>query len=342
MCDAKTCAAISPAKDPLIARTIPERSIPVPGHVSGDLQQVIRSSPARTARAIPRSDAEWRAEVANLDRAEDKPAVIAELLKEFPARIEQETTAGVHTYTITPSQVPFRNRARAFVYVHGGGYVMSAGELGIDEAVLLAGHSEMRIIAVDYRMPPDSPFPAAVDDVVAVWRDVVSALNPTNVGIGGTSAGGGLAIAAVMKLRAMGLPLPGAVYAGTPWVDLTNSGDSMSTNEYLDNGLSGYADWMIGAARLYAGAHDVRDPLISPVFGDFSRFPPTILLSGTRDMLLSDTVRTHRKLRAAGIPAELHVFEAMSHAEYCTVWKTPESREAYCEVTTFLDRHLGH
>jgi acetyl esterase/lipase len=125
-----------------------------------------------------------------------------------------------------------------------------------------------------------------------------------------------LALAAVHQFKALDLPLPGAIFAGTPWADLTKTGDTLFTNEGLDRVIVTYDGTPRAAARLYAGSHSMRDPLISPVYGSFERFPPTILISGTRDMLLSDTVRTHQKLLAAGTVAELHVFEAHSHAEY--------------------------
>ena len=110
-----------------------------------------------------------------------------------------------------------------------------AGEAGISgEAILLAHYTRMKVVSIDYRMPPDHPFPAAVDDSVAVWHELVRAVKPRNIGIGGGSAGGGLTLAVVMKLRELKLPLPGAIYVSAPWADLTCSGDSLVTNDYID------------------------------------------------------------------------------------------------------------
>ena len=134
--------------------------------------------------------------------------------------------------------------------------------------------------------------------------------------------------------------MPGAIYLGTPWADLTDTSDTIHTNEAIDRVLLNYDGWLSAAARLYAGDHELTHRLISPVYGDFDEFPPTYLISGTRDMLLSDTVRVHRKLRAAGVEADLNVYEGMSHAGYMIVANSPESEQVYAELGDFLLEHL--
>lgn len=323
-----------------IGREVPARIIPVPSDVSPEMQESIRRTPSPPL-SIPRTADEWHAELAKFEPPKQIHEAILALEKKFPVTVASGQTAGVATYTVMPPIVPRRNRNRVFVYVHGGGYLGGGGEAGLDEAILLAHYSRMKVISVDYRRPPEHPFPAAVDDAVAVWREVVRSVEAKNAGIGGASAGGGLAMAIVMTLRDLKLALPGAVFAGSPWADLTNSGDSAAANEYLDVVLSGKAEWLLAAGRLYAGTHNIRDPRISPAFGDFSNFPATILVTGTRDFLLSDTVRVHRKLRAARVEADLLVFEAMSHGDFVKLPDLPESEEAYHQIVQFLDRHLG-
>ena len=190
-------------------------------------------------------------------------------------------------------------------------------------------------------MSPDYPFPAALDDAVAVWKEVIQTYKPENTGLFGTSAGGGLTLATVHKLKELNLPLPAAIAPCTPWSDLTNIGDTYFTNEYIDNMVITRTGILEASAKLYAGDYDLKNPLISPFYGSFKGFPPTILISGTRDMLLSDTVRVHRKLREAGIEADLQVFEGMSHAEYIPVFNAPESKEVFQEIVFFFDKHLG-
>ena len=138
----------------------------------------------------------------------------------------------------------------------------------------------------------------------------------------------------------MGLDLPGALWAGTPWADLSKTGDSLFTNEGVDRSLVTYDGLLEGAAKLYAGGQDLKTPLISPVYGHFEGFPPTSLVTGTRDLFLSDTARVHRKLRVAGVAADLNVYEAVSHAEYASMLGSPESEQVYGELGEFLRRHL--
>jgi len=116
----------------------------------------------------------------------------------------------------------------------------------------------------------------------------------------GTSTGGGMTLAMILRAKQEGLALPAAIAPGTPWSDLTETGDSYKTNEWLDNVLVSYSGYLSHAAALYANGHDMKDPQLSPIYGDFHGFPPAILTTGTRDLFLSNTVRTHRKLREAG------------------------------------------
>ena len=203
------------------------------------------------------------------------------------------------------------------------------------------GYSGMKVISVDYRMPPDFPYPAALDDAMAVWKEVVKTTNPKNIAIFGTSTGGGMTLAMVLRAEKEGLPLPAATAPGTPWSDMTKTGDTYFTNEMVDNVLVSDDGWLGDAAKLYANGHDLKDPMLSPVYGDFQGFPPTILTSGTRDLFLSNTVRVHRKMRAAGVDAELQVFEGQSHAQYQADPFAPETKEYFAEVTQFLDKHLA-
>src|SRR5207248_1014202 len=135
---------------------------------------------------------------------------------------------------------------------------------------------------------------------------------PENMAICGTSTGGGMTLAMILRAKQENLTLPAAIAPGTPWSDLTETGDTYKTNEWLDNILVSYNGYLTHAAQLYANGHDLKDPQLSPIYGEFRGFPPAILISGTRDLFLSNTVRTHRKLPQAGVEAQLEVFEGMS------------------------------
>src|SRR5215470_7088339 len=205
----------------------------------------------------------------------------------------------------------------------------------------MAGYGGFKVVSIDYRMPPDHPYPAAMDDAIAVWKEAVKMADPRNMAIFGTSTGGGMTLAMILRAKKEGLPLPAAIAPGTPWSDLTETGDSYKTNEWLDNVLVSYSGWLGHAAKLYANGHDLKDPQLSPIYGDFSGFPPAILTSGTRDLFLSNTVRVHRKLRQAGVVSDLHVFEGQSHAQYAGDPFAPETKEHFGELAAFFDKYLA-
>jgi monoterpene epsilon-lactone hydrolase len=190
-------------------------------------------------------------------------------------------------------------------------------------------------------MPPDAPYPAALDDAMTVWKAASSMAAPANMAIFGSSAGGALTLSMVLRAKQENLPLPGAIAPGTPMADLTETGDSFHANAMLDNVLVAPGTSCDARARLYASGRDLKDPLLSPLYGDMHGFPPAILTTGTRDLLLSNTVRVHRKLRQAGVEAVLQVYEGLSHAQYLRDPAAPESREAFEEIARFFDTYLG-
>ena len=152
-----------------------------------------------------------------------------------------------------------------------------------------------------------------------------------------------MVLSLVQRAKREGLPLPGAVMSGTPWSDLSKTGDSYYTNDGVDGTLSYDAFWE-GVAKLYANGRDLKDPQLSPVYGDFNGFPPTYLVTGTRDLFLSNTVRVQQKLLQAGVPTQLEVEEGQYHLGYfdATGVDAPEGVELYSHVGQFFDAHLGH
>src|SRR5260370_34397526 len=144
-----------------------------------------------------------------------------------------------------------------------------------------------------------------------------------------------------LKAKELGLAMPGAIASGTAMSDVTKVGDTFRTNAMLDNVLVSPDGFCDDGAKVYANGHDLKDPLLSPVYGDMKGFPPTILTSGTRDLLLSNTVRVHRKLRQARGEAELHVYEAQSRAQDMRAANAPGTREAFEGIARFCTPHLG-
>ena len=218
--------------------------------------------------------------------------------------------------------------------------MLGAGRAGLPEAIIIAHLVKIPVVSIDYRMPPEHPFPAALDDVLAVWRSLLAERPAKAMALGGTAAGGGLILASTLRFMELGLETPGALWAGTPWADLTKTGDSHFTNEGIDRGLVSYHGALEVSANLYADGRDLGTPLISPVYGDFVGFPPTYLVTGTRDLFLSDVVRVHRKMRVAGVVADLNVYEGVSHGDYAFVMDSPEMDQVFGELGEFLLRHL--
>jgi acetyl esterase/lipase len=224
----------------------------------------------------------------------------------------------------------------AFLDFHGGALVFGGGEACRAQARMQADRHGARCYGVDYRMPPEHPYPAALDDAVSAYRYVLERHAPSRIIIGGRSAGGNLAVALLLRARDEGLPLPAGLILFSPQVDLTESGDSFQVNQMVDVVLPGS---LMRNNELYAGGADLSHPYLSPLFGDFSGFPPTFLQSGTRDLFLSNAVRMHRALRRADVDAELHVFEAMPHGGF--QGNTPEDHELAAEVSRFVRARWG-
>ncbi|MFK5596220.1 alpha/beta hydrolase [Methylobacterium sp. HMF5984] len=325
---------------PLPPREVPAKTIPVPGTVSPALQAII-AQPLRTNWDKPPTTPDGWKQLSDGFATLAAPQ-IGPMSERLRVTVAPTTIDGVRAYTITPTDIPAANRERIAIHVHGGCYVLNPREAALPEAMLLAGFGRMKVIAVDYRMPPEAFFPAALDDGMTVYKAVLRTTAPGRIAVFGSSAGGALTLAMMLRARAEGLPLPGAIAPGTPMSDATQRGDSFQTNARVDNVLVSPAGFCDAATKFYAAGHDLTDPLLSPINGDVRGFPPTILTTGTRDLLLSNTVRMHRKLRQAGVEAALQVFEGQSHAQFYRDDRVPEVKEAFEEIASFLDRHLAH
>ena len=320
-------------------RELPAKSVPIPDTVSPQMQKLIAAPLTPTWNVIPTTPEGWKEQVkAGYDAAMKGLPALREALG---VKVEPMTIGGVQAYMVTPAVIPPQNRNRLLVHVHGGCFVSFPGESGTAEAIYMAGFGKFKVLSVDYRMPPDHPYPAGLDDAMTVWKAATKMAKPANMAIFGSSAGGNLTLAMVLRAKRDKLPLPGAIAPGTPMSDLTGAGDSFQTNAMLDNVLVAYGASCDKRAALYTNGRDLKDPLLSPVYGDLRGFPPAILTSGTRDLLLSNTVRVHRKLRQAGVEATLQVFEGQSHAQYYRDVGAPETKEAFDEIARFFNQHLG-
>lgn len=313
---------------------VPERTIPVPAHLSPEARAWLSMPRPASGTGYPAlDDAEgWKRHIAASD------AMIMQLYiggkTDAPCTLTERREGGAVAYELVPEAVAAGDR-RVYLEIHGGALIMGAGEVCKGMARSTATRVGAKVVAVDYRMPPDHPYPASLDDCLAFYRALLRDHDPSQIIVGGGSAGGNLAAATLLRARDEGLPLPAAAVLISPEVDLSESGDSFHTNAGIDGMGS-----LIPANRLYAGGADLTHPYISPLFGDFSRgFPPTLLTAGTRDVFLSNAVRMHRALRDAGVPAELHILEAAAHGAFAGT--SPEEASLDRDIRGFCDKWWG-
>ena len=327
------------SKDPSVW-VIQNRKVPPPSSTSEIFYNSILETPQPSPEMeepIPQNAEEWK-RIQN-SRDAEKGAGIAKFAEDSEVELEEMVFEEVVARKATPEKIDGAFTNAIFVHLHGGAYTFSSGMAGMYEAILLANYLQIPVISVDYRMPPDHPFPAALDDAVLVYEKLLKEYPDHQFYLGGTSAGGGLTMATVLKLKEENIPLPSAIFAGTPWTDLSKTGDSYFIFEGIDRILVQYKGVLEESALLYAEGKDLKDPFLSPIYGDLSNFPPTFLLTGTRDMFLSNTVRADRKLKDAGVETELVVLEGQSHADYLVVPNAPESMAAFQDLKEFLIKY---
>ncbi|MFM0739218.1 alpha/beta hydrolase [Paraburkholderia xenovorans] len=319
---------------------VPARDIPFPRSISAEAQAALRrlvnadGVPLNALYNPPEPDDfdGWMRFKAAADA--QYGAAVAQLAGQLRAAVETVQIDDATVHIATPTSAV----ADDLIYVdlHGGGLVFGGGDVCRIGAQMQAEQLGLRCWGIDYRMPPEHPYPAALDDCIAVYRRLLQQYPARQIVIGGRSAGGNLAAAMLLRARDEGLPLPAALVLLSPEVDLTESGDSFVLNQLVDVLLP---KSLMPNNLLYANGADLAHPYLSPLFGDFSKgFVPTFIQSGTRDLFLSNAVRLHRALRRADVPCELHVFEAMPHGGFMGA---PEDRELRAEVARFVRAHLS-
>jgi monoterpene epsilon-lactone hydrolase len=233
------------------------------------------------------------------------------------------------------SQDPRSNDfSRCILFLHGGGWVYGWMPLYNRLMDKLGRAAQASVLAVDYRLAPEHPFPAALDDCLAAYRYLLEQkIDPRKIVIMGDSAGGNLALACMLSLKSAGLPLPGAAVCLSPATDLAEQGDSFRANAAKEIVLP--PSFVAFAKRSYAAGHDLRDPLISPLYGDLSGLPPLLVFVGGDEVLLSDGQQLVEKAVAAGVDATLRVYPGMWH-----VWQLtpglPEAERAIGEAVQFI------
>ena len=316
---------------------VASREIPYPSSISEAAREKLATMAAIPATAMdrPHDAASWDALIGLVN-----DMLFASIAAPAPGTAVTPTVlGGLPVFEVKPGLSSEGRDGRVCLYLHGGGFTMGGGQACGAMAAAFAEGAHLHTMGLDYRMPPHFPYPAPLDDCVAAYEALLQTRRPQDIVVAGHSAGGNLAPALVLRARDEGLPMPSALVLLSPEVDLTESGDSFETLMGVDPVLK---TRLTEANELYAGGHDLSDPYLSPLFGDFSKgFPTTFLQCGTRDLFLSNTVRFHRALRRHGLPAFLHVFEAMPHGGFGAMFEgglgtAPEDLDVYEEVRRFV------
>jgi epsilon-lactone hydrolase len=316
------------------ALQLPAQSIPAPKSISPQGQAYLAAAATRTASLSKPGSVTGQNALSVDALAAAAVQFLRPLANGFKGIGEKaELPSGAKLYRMIPEGRTGKHAKVAYFDIHGGGFTSGGGEMCELLAKIRASDYGVEVFAIDYRLAPEHVFPAALDDCAAAYRAILERYHASALVVGGASAGGNLAAALVLRAQDEGLSLPVALLLQTPAVDMTRSGDSHKTNRLLDVNLYG-GDW--GGPASYAGGADLKYPYLSPLFGDFAKgWPPTLLTTGTRDLLLSDTVLMHRVLRGASVAAQLRVTEAGPHGGFMGA-NAPEDAEIMAECRRFL------
>ncbi|MBO8415707.1 MAG: alpha/beta hydrolase [Proteobacteria bacterium] len=252
---------------------------------------------------------------------------------------ERSKIGGISCFKLYPGKL--RSEDALILYVHGGGFVLGTGIDGIPGGICAAGACGLNTVCVDYRLAPEHVYPAALQDCLQIYQALLKIHDASKIVLYGTSSGAALCLSLGLYCRDHGIALPGLILAGSPWADLTKTGDSYYTHAFVDNEVVDYSGWLSSAALAYAGDHDLKDPYISPVYGDFTGFCPVVLFSGTRDLFLSCSARLQAKLLQAHVPNNLVLYEGQSHAQYSSNPDIPEHGVHCANLAIYVDRYLG-
>lgn len=287
---------------------------PVPAS-NADLEEMQRKA---EERAIPASDA---------------------LVGKLGATVTQRSIGGVTVYEVRPKG--WRDDGTLILDVHGGGFVTGSARSSTGGMAKLATDTGKRVIGIEYSVAPKGNWRIVTDQVVAVYKGVLGeGVRAGNIGMSGGSAGGTIVAASVLKLRDQGLPLPAALMLLSPMSDLTEGGDTRRTLADADPVLR--PAQVRPGLDAYAAPAEQRNPYVSPVYGDFSKgYPPVLIQGGTKEWLLSDWVRLHRAIRAAGGNSDLELYEGMPHGFPAVMSESPEGKQALAEQHAFWKRHLS-
>ncbi|MGA7242265.1 MAG: alpha/beta hydrolase [Terracidiphilus sp.] len=306
------------------------RVVPVPQTISPEAQKSIsRAEPDQG----PPQPLEARRQGTDAYTARAR----VEWTKLCPNAIVEDRIAGVPVRIVTPDGMPEKSKDKVLLNLHGGGFNSDSGSY--TESIPIASYSGIKVVAVLYRLSPEVKFPAAVDDSIAVYKELLKTYKPQHIVIYGTSAGAILTAEVAAKIKQLGLPMPAALGIFSGMGDFARAGDSVAM--YALRGLAGHLDPPEPGAHdhFYVASTDPKDPILSPIYGDLHGLPPTLFITSGRDLLLSGTVNLHRAYLNAGVDARLVVYDALPHAFWYDP-RLPEAIEANHMMADFFVKQL--
>ena len=307
------------------------RVVPVPQDLSPEAQKFI-------SRAVPDAAPPESLETRRKHMEEWAVRANTAWSKLCPNKIENTAIANVPVRVVTPDNLRAGNRDRVLINLHGGGFNADSGSYA--ESIPIAGYTGIKVVAVLYRLAPENPYPAALDDAVAVYKELLKTYKPDHIVIYGTSAGAVLTAEMAVKLKQLSLPMPAALGIFSTLDSFARMGDSYAI--YTLGGFGGHLDPPDASAHdpYYIGAADPKDPVLSPIYADLHGLPPALFVSSGRDALLSSTTNLHRAYLRARIDARLVVFDGLPHAFWYQP-QLPESIEANHIMADFFLAHLA-
>jgi epsilon-lactone hydrolase len=316
--------------------------LPIPTTISNEAQEELRNTvfdPSMLKAPDPDDLNGWKRQYHDFESM--LMALSQPIIDLYQPDISEIMLDGIQILDIKPQN--WTDNGKVLVYAHGGGYTFGSANSTLGSPVLAANATGLRVMSINYTVAPFSKWNQTTDQIVSIIQMLKEQLGYSgdDIAVYGDSAGGGLVTGSILKMRDQGLELPAALVLWSPWLDLTETGDTYFTLKYADPYLS-YDSFLKNTARAYVDHADQKNPYVSPVYGNFTGgYTPTLIQGGTREIFLSGFIRLYQALDQADIPVKLDIYEGMPHVHQY-LYKTPESKIALSKMNEFLKTYLDY
>jgi acetyl esterase/lipase len=316
--------------------------LPMPTTISTEAQEELRNTlfdPSMLKAPDPDDLNWWKRQYHDFESM--LMALSQPIIDLYQPDISEIMLDGIQILDIKPQN--WTDNGKVLVYTHGGGYTFGSANSTLGNPVLAANATGLRVMSINYTVAPFSKWNQTTDQIVSIIQMLKEQLGYSgdDIAVYGDSAGGGLVTGSILKMRDQGLELPAALVLWSPWLDLTETGDTYFTLKYADPYLS-YDSFLKNTAGAYAGHADQKNPYVSPVYGNFTGgYTPTLIQGGTREIFLSGFIRLYQALDQAEVPVKLDIYEGMPHVHQY-LYNTPESKIALSKMNEFLKTYLDY